>query len=120
MPLGISDADDSGTDAQTDARREWVQLRAFQRDCLIALGSFQAVGDAPKGLEILDFLEAERGLPMNHGRLYPNLDDLVADGLVGKGSKDARTNEYRLTTRGREVLRAGSRRFPTVDGGNDE
>ena len=43
---------------------------------------------------------------MNHGRLYPNLDELVEKGLVEKGQKDRRTNVYHLTQRGDRELSA--------------
>lgn len=41
---------------------------------------------------------------VNHGRLYPNLDDLVDAGCVEKSAKDKRTNEYGLTPYGETVL----------------
>ncbi|MEA5387145.1 helix-turn-helix transcriptional regulator [Haloarculaceae archaeon H-GB11] len=41
---------------------------------------------------------------VNHGRLYPNLDELVEKGLVAKGQRDRRTNNYELTQRGEHVL----------------
>lgn len=42
---------------------------------------------------------------VNHGRLYPNLDRLVDDGLVNRGQQDRRTNDYSLTPKGIEYLR---------------
>jgi DNA-binding PadR family transcriptional regulator len=58
------------------------------------------------GLGIKDAIEEDYGREINHGRMYPNLDDLVNYGLVEKGQRDRRTNEYRLTTRGQAVLEA--------------
>ncbi len=41
---------------------------------------------------------------VNHGRLYPNLDDLVSEGLVEKSALDKRTNLYELTTKGQQTV----------------
>lgn len=41
---------------------------------------------------------------VNHGQLYPTLDDLVGAGLVEKGQIDDRTNSYSLTEEGRDLL----------------
>ena len=41
---------------------------------------------------------------VNHGRLYPNLDELVEDGYLEKGDLDRRTNYYELTEYGEEQL----------------
>ena len=41
---------------------------------------------------------------VNHGRLYPNLDDLVEMGLVEKSELDKRTNQYALTDEGYQAL----------------
>ncbi|OLZ39202.1 PadR family transcriptional regulator [Natrinema saccharevitans] len=43
---------------------------------------------------------------IHHGRLYPNLDDVVDKGLVEKGEVDKRTNYYTITARGRRELEA--------------
>lgn len=77
-------------------------LTAFQRDALYAIGG----RDEPHGLAIKADLEEYYEGEINHGRLYPNLDDLVNKGLVEKGHQDKRTNFYRLTERGRRELQA--------------
>lgn len=77
-------------------------LTGFQRDLLYIIGGH----DEPKGLAIKDRLEDYYGTEINHGRLYPNLDQLVDKGLVEKGSLDKRTNFYKLTSRGRRELEA--------------
>ena len=77
-------------------------LTAFQRDALYAIGG----QDEPHGLAIKADLEEYYESEINHGRLYPNLDELVGKGLVEKGHQDKRTNFYRLTDRGRRELRA--------------
>ncbi|TKX82728.1 PadR family transcriptional regulator, partial [Halorubrum sp. SS5] len=56
------------------------------------------------GLAIKRELEAYYGSEVNHGRLYPNLDDLVDDGLVEKSELDKRTNQYELTEEGHDVV----------------
>jgi DNA-binding PadR family transcriptional regulator len=75
-------------------------LTAFQRDILYVLsGSDDAYGLAIKQ-ELEDYYEGE----VNHGRLYPNLDDLVEQGLIEKGQLDRRTNSYNLTESGRSAI----------------
>jgi DNA-binding PadR family transcriptional regulator len=75
-------------------------LTAFQRDILYVLaGSEDAYGLAIKQ-ELEEYYEGE----VNHGRLYPNLDDLVERGYVEKGQLDRRTNSYNLAEEGTSVL----------------
>jgi len=75
-------------------------LTGFQRDLLIVIAGLED----PHGLAVKEELEDYYESDVNHGRLYPNLDELVSKGLVEKGRKDRRTNVYRLTARGdREV-----------------
>ena len=80
-------------------------LTAFQRDILYVV----AGKDDPHGLAIKTALGDYYGEQINHGRLYPNLDGLATKGLLAKGSKDDRTNEYTLTERGRRELLARRR-----------
>ncbi|AHB67808.1 PadR family transcriptional regulator [Haloarcula hispanica N601] len=42
----------------------------------------------------------------NHGRLYPNHDDLVNKGLLEKGELDKRTSVYTVTQRGKREIEA--------------
>lgn len=71
-------------------------LTGFQRDLLYVIaGSDDLHGLAIKA-ELDEYYEKE----VNHGRLYPNLDTLVAKGLVEKGQLDQRTNYYTVTQRG--------------------
>ena len=77
-------------------------LTGFQRDCLYVIAGL----GSPKGLSIKEELDEYYSSAVNHGRLYPNLDVLVEKGLVEKGRKDDRTNEYRLTDRGRREIEA--------------
>nr|WP_250875066.1 PadR family transcriptional regulator [Halomarina rubra] len=83
-------------------------LSAFQVQCLRVIGRLDAEREqTPYGLGIKRELEARYGQEVNHGRLYPNLDDLVEAGLVEKTALDKRTNGYRLTQRGRDTLLDG-------------
>lgn len=70
-------------------------LTAFQQTILVVLA------ETPRyGLAIKRELESYYDEEVNHGRLYPNLDDLVNDGLIEKSERDKRTNEYALTDEG--------------------
>jgi len=80
-------------------------LTAFQRDILLAIGAHYAEDDEyPYGLAIKRSLEDYRQTAVNHGRLYPNLDSLVKEGLVEKSEIDKRTNRYELTDAGWTAL----------------
>lgn len=89
---------DNGTDPD---------LTRFQYDILGALAN--AEDSTRYGLGLKDDLEQRYDLEVNHGRLYPNLDDLVAAGLVAKGSIDKRTNSYTLTADGTRALASRAR-----------
>lgn len=77
------------------------QLTAFQRDILYVIGKSQS----PHGLAIKEKLESYYGSEVNHGRLYPNLDQLADEELIDKGKKDDRTNVYELTDEARNIIR---------------
>ncbi len=79
-------------------------LTGFQRDLLYIVASL----DEPHGLAIKETIEEYYGAEVHHGRLYPNLDELVEKGLVDKGEKDRRTNSYEVSQRGTREL--GARR----------
>ena len=74
-------------------------LTAFQQNILSILAE-----EPMYGLAIKRELEAYYGSEVNHGRLYPNLDDLVEHGLVEKSELDKRTNQYELTDAGHDVV----------------
>jgi DNA-binding PadR family transcriptional regulator len=75
------------------------ELTAFQQNILTILA------EEPRyGLAIKRDLETYYDSEVNHGRLYPNLDDLVEMGLVEKGELDKRTNEYSLTEEGYQTV----------------
>ncbi len=77
-----------------------ADLTAFKRDVLWAL----AAEGEQKGVDIRLGLEDYYDKPVNHGQLYPNLDDLVDAGFVDKEEIDGRTNGYSLTEAGRRAL----------------
>lgn len=74
-------------------------LTAFQQNILAILAE-----EPMYGLAIKRKLEKYYGSEVNHGRLYPNLDDLVTMGLVEKSELDKRTNQYELTEDGGEAV----------------
>ena len=76
------------------------ELTGFQRDLLYVI----AGSDRPSGQEIKERIGKDVG-EVNHGRLYPNLDALVEDGLVDKGQQDRRTNYYTISETGEEAIR---------------
>lgn len=64
------------------------------------------------GLGLKSALSDYRGEEVNHGRLYPNLDWLIRQGLVEKWEQDDRTNGYGLTDKGKTLLED---RFSFID-----
>jgi len=74
-------------------------LTAFQQNILMILAD-----ESRYGLAIKRELESYYGTEVNHGRLYPNLDDLVEMDLVEKSELDKRTNQYELTETGYEAI----------------
>jgi len=90
-------------------------LSAFQRDVLYVLAGLEN----PYGLAVKSELETYYEGEVNHGRLYPNLDELVDRGYVEKGEIDRRTNSYELTDEGRQLL-ADRRRWESEHLENEE
>ena len=74
---------------------------AFQRDLLFVIANL----DRPSGQDIKERIESETGSEVNRGKVNPNLDTLVEEGLVEKGRIDSRTNYYALTEKGSRCLR---------------
>ena len=74
-------------------------LTAFQQNILVILSSEPMYGLAIKR-ELEEYYQDE----VNHGRLYPNLDELVEQGLLSKSALDKRTNEYALTEAGEAAI----------------
>lgn len=89
------------SDAQTVTPEPGVarELTAFQQNILSILA------EEPRyGLAIKRELEAYYDDEVNHGRLYPNLDELVEMNLIEKSELDKRTNQYAITDSGLEAL----------------
>jgi len=90
-----------------------IELTGFQQLLLLDIAIHERQrGRPPHGLAVRDDLtEMYRhagNLPkteqVNHGRLYPNLDQLVELGLLEKGERNKRTNWYGLTPAGAERI----------------
>ena len=89
----------SEAQAVTDSPGIARELTAFQQNILTILA------EEPRyGLAIKRELESYYDSEVNHGRLYPNLDDLVEMDLVEKSELDKRTNQYELTDQGYEAV----------------
>jgi DNA-binding PadR family transcriptional regulator len=96
-------AETSSNDSEpTSQLSPLVNLTSFQRDILAVLARYESGADY--GLGIKTNLETYYG-DVNHGRLYPNLDELVEMGFVKKSELDKRTNQYELTETGQTALK---------------
>jgi len=103
----------SASPAEIDDTPHPTDLTLFQQEILYTL----AESGSDYGLGIKKSLEERYGENINHGRLYPNLDDLVDVGLVDKEALDNRTNEYYLSSAGKDILRRDAqRRYGIADG----
>jgi Transcriptional regulator PadR-like family. len=97
-----SDCPTPATDGgQTATAPDGGDLTRFQQDIIRILAAEREL----IGLEIKDELQQERGEEVNHGRLYPNIDDLVGAGYVDKFEIDKRTNGHKLTDEGKQLAR---------------
>jgi len=109
----------------TDGGIAWTNLTGFKRDLLEAIQRLETDGETSYGLAIKEELERSYREDINHGRLYPNLDDLVEMGLVEKADIDRRTNEYALRPEAKAMLQQRVRLLadacgmeqPVADGG---
>jgi DNA-binding PadR family transcriptional regulator len=77
-----------------------AELSRFQEETLFTIAEHGPM----IGLDVKHYLGERYDEGVNHGRLYPNLDELVEGGLVEKGEVNGRTNRYELTERGAELL----------------
>lgn len=75
-------------------------LSMFQHHLLIAI----AANNGESGQVIKCTLNDAYDEPINHGRLYPNIDRLVDLGCVEKGELDRRANAYAITERGLKAV----------------
>lgn len=108
------------TEMNSNSGVRWTELTGFQRDMVFEIYQL----DRPKGLEVKQALEHTLGEKVNHGRLYPNLDELVSHGLVEKGEIDQRSNYYEITPTGTELIESMAQVFASAtsraSGGDDE
>lgn len=87
----------------TNIGYKWAdELSAFQLFLLFAADR----SPVKHGLGLKKEIEDLLGSKQNHGRLYPNLDQMVEDDLLDKFAIDERTNGYKLTPKGGRVLDA--------------
>jgi DNA-binding PadR family transcriptional regulator len=97
-------------------------LTGFQRTLVEPIAA--ADGD-PYALALKDSLNERYADPINHSRLYQNLDQLVDYDLINCDELDARTNEYTLTDVGQKALQRQAETLadlcelprPVADGG---
>ena len=98
QPTTETNRDETARDGPT-----WYDLLGFQRDLLLVAAEVEGE-ELPKGLTLMRRLEDRYSDAINHGRLYTNLSDLEDEGLIATEEIDGRTNAYRVTDRGRELL----------------
>jgi DNA-binding PadR family transcriptional regulator len=94
----------------------WTDLSAFQRDLLESIRILKLRNETCYGLAIKEELDDRYGKKVNHGRLYPNLNELVEAGLVKKDALDERTNRYLLTRAGLALLEDRARTLEHLAG----
>lgn len=99
---GTADEDPSVLASESPPSDEFADLTSFQRDILIVLAGTNQC----KGLKIKEELESYYEEEIHHGRLYPNLDALVDQGIIKKISLDGRSNGYSLSERGKAHIDA--------------
>lgn len=109
----MSEAEETEAEAETEEETvEAVEvdgvsvnsdLSVFQIN-LLTLCTTEGEEEGRKGLDVKRELEDHTGEEINHGRLYPNLDELIELGLLEKGTIDKRTNSYETTDAGEELL----------------
>jgi len=109
-----------------DGGTTWTDLTGFKRDLLESTRRLDEDEETTYGLAIKREIERFYGEEIHHGRLYPNLDDLVEVGLIEKSQLDRRTNEYELTNEAEAMLEQRARLLadacgmeqPVADGGD--
>ena len=102
----------SGVEADGGVR--WFDLNASKRDLLVEIYQM----DQPSGQDIRHRMKAEHDEDVDHGRLYPNLDDLVDYGLIDKGEQNLRSNYYQITNDGRRLVEDTARYFASIGATN--
>lgn len=94
------------TTTETNNTIHHTDLTAFQVDPLAVTARLGVALDKIHGLAIKNDLQDIHGQEISHGRLYPNLDDLDAMGLIQKKAAaiDNRTNSYSVNEQGLRLL----------------
>lgn len=90
---------------ETNPHPRWTDLTAFEGNVLYAVVRLQADDETSYGLAVKSVLEGIYDEEINHGRVYRALDSLAEYGLVKKSSLDKRTNEYKATEVGYDLIR---------------
>lgn len=98
LDVDTSDGNGSGSPAPDE---QFAELTDFQRDILVIVAGMEQ----PKGLAVKEELDEYYEEEINHGRLYPNLDSLVEEGMIEKRALDDRSNAYTITDAGEGHLK---------------
>ena len=112
----------SGVEADGGVR--WFDLNSSKRDLIVEIYQL----DQPSGQDIRHRMKAEHNEDVDHGRLYPNLNDLVDLGLLDKGEQNLRSNYYQITNVGQRLVEDTIRYFESIgvtsrvagDGGREQ
>lgn len=96
------------------------ELTLYRLECLAAVGTLEGEQEQVSGLDILEIVSEFLDDNGYHGRLYPNLDWLVDQGLLEKTPVDGRTKNYSLTGEGIAELRVFAQRYLKASEGPDE
>jgi len=99
-----------GAGSEADGGVRWFDLNSSKRDLLVEIYQM----DQPSGQDIRHRMKAEHNEDVDHGRLYPNLNDLVDCGLLDKGEQDQRTNYYQITNDGQILVEDTARYFGSI------
>lgn len=87
-----------------DDLRAILEITGFQRDLLLAVAG--ASDTYPCGQTVRQVLEDAWEKEINESRVYQNLGELQQNDLVTSHPLDGRTKGYRVTDRGRALIRA--------------
>ena len=78
------------------------ELTSFQRDIVTVIAGL----GSPHGLAVKKEISEHYEETINHGRLYPAMDQLDEAGIIEKSKRDARSNTYEITEKGLKMLAA--------------
>jgi DNA-binding PadR family transcriptional regulator len=89
----------------SETRAEWTALSGFERDLLQAAAALADEEGSTTGVALRRYLERGGYETVTHGRVYQNLTDLVARGVLERVPVDGRSYHHRPTERGRRLAR---------------